>query len=237
MRPTVLAALALLLARPAVAGEDALYATFQTSKGAIVVKLLPQEAPNTVTNFVQLAEGSKEWQDPRSGQKIQHRLFDGTLFHRTSPRFVIEGGDPLSRNAPMGKTMTPDGDLFGSGGPGYNLADELRPGEQPFDRPCLLAMAKHSGETNGSQFVITDGVDGQVKQLQPRDCDSESGVCGYTRFGEGVCGCELVRKIARAGDSNTRLEKVVISRRTPVCVVAQMRKEKKQRPQVLALKR
>lgn len=237
MEKTVLAALTLLLARTAVAGEDAVYATFQTTRGSIVVKLLPHEAPNTVTNFIQLAEGMKPWRDPRSGQTLQRPIFDGTLFHRASPRFIIEGGDPLSRNAPLGKNMTPDGDLFGDGGPGYTLTDELNPDGRPFDQPCVLAMAKHAGETNGSQFVITDGSEGQVKQLQPKACASGSGVCGYTRFGEGICGCELVRKIARAGDSNTRLEKVVISRKAPACVVAQMKKGKKQNLEVLALQK
>ena len=117
------------------------------------------------------------------------------------------------------------------------MGDEFHPEERPFDRPCLLAMARHGGANSGSQFVITDGVDGQVKQLQPRDCDLGPGVCGYTRFGEGLCGCELVRRIARAGDSNTRLERVVISRVTPACVLAQMKKEKRARSQVLALRR
>ncbi len=78
-------------------------------------------------------------------------------------------------------------------------------------------MANHGPDTNGSQFFITEGFGAQVPQLNPRRCDSKSGLCGYTRFGDGVCGCDLVGKIARAGNSKTRLVKVVISKQPPTC--------------------
>ncbi len=232
MRPTLLVAFVLLVVRPVRAEDAALYATFQTSKGSIVMKLLPQDAPKTVRNFVELAEGKKGWTDPRDGKTLRKPLFDRTLFHRASPGFLIEGGDPLTQNSPLGKV----GDSFGTGGPGYSLEDEIPSAGRLFDQACALAMAKNDGETNGSQFIITDGNEGQVKQLEPHPCDSRPGLCGYTRFGEGVCGCELVRKIAHAGSSNTRLEKVVISAKPPACLQAQV-KAKKRGLQTLALQR
>ncbi len=232
MRPTVLAVFALFAVRPALAGDGALYATFQTSKGSIVMKLLPEDAPKTVRNFVELAQGKKAWTDPRDGKELHKPLFDGTLFHRASPGFLIEGGDPLTRNSRLGEV----GDAFGSGDPGYSLEDEIPRAGRLFDQACALAMAKYDGETSGSQFIITDGNEGQVKQLEPHACDSKPGLCGFTRFGEGVCGCELVRKIARAGSSNTRLKKVVISANPPACVLAQA-KAKKAGTQALALQR
>ncbi len=222
MKPTVIVVFALLAVRPVRADEGALYATFQTSKGSIVMKLLPEDAPKTVKNFVQLAQGQKTWTDPRDGKTLHRPLFDGTLFHRASPGFLIEGGDPFTRNSPLGQVS----DAHGAGGPGYSLEDEIPRAGRLFDQACALAMAKSDGETNGSQFIITDGNEGQVKQLEPRPCDSKPGLCGFTRFGEGVCGCELVRKIARAGSSNTRLKKVVISTKAPACVQAQARAEK-----------
>jgi peptidylprolyl isomerase/peptidyl-prolyl cis-trans isomerase A (cyclophilin A) len=211
-----LAVASLLAAPPAHAAED-LYATFVTSAGKIGVKLLPGEAPKAVKNFAELAEGKKEWTDPATGAKVRKPLYDGTLFHRVIPGFMIQGGDPLTQGAAFGATAAA-GRPFGTGGPGYKFDDELpRPPAKTFEKPCALAMANSGPDTNGSQFFITEGFGAQVPQLEPRACSSRSGTCGYTRFGEGVCGCDLVGKIARAGNSKTRLEKVVLSKTAPTC--------------------
>jgi peptidyl-prolyl cis-trans isomerase A (cyclophilin A) len=177
-----------------------LYATFVTTQGRIGVRLFPESKPNAVRNFVQLAEGKREWTDPRTGRKVKRPLYDGTVFHRVIPGFMIQGGDPLGN---------------GTGGPGYELPDELDLGESFFEKPCQLAYANHGPNTNGSQFFITEV---PTLHLQPVRCDrSPSGVCGYVRFGEGVCGCDLVAKIARLGNNQTKLEKVLISKTKPTC--------------------
>jgi peptidyl-prolyl cis-trans isomerase A (cyclophilin A) len=118
-----------------------LTATLHTSAGDIVLLLFPDHAPVTVQNFVGLAEGSKEWTDPRTKQKSTAPLYDGTIFHRVIDGFMIQGGDPLGK---------------GFGGPGYQFKDEFHP-ELKFDRPYLLAMANAGPGTNGSQFFITVG--------------------------------------------------------------------------------
>ncbi|NYI05386.1 peptidylprolyl isomerase [Allostreptomyces psammosilenae] len=118
-----------------------LIATIKTNKGDIAVRLLPNHAPKTVKNFVELAEGTREWLDPRTGAKTTARLYDGTVFHRVIEGFMIQGGDPLGN---------------GTGGPGYKFADEFHPDLQ-FSKPYLLAMANAGPGTNGSQFFITVG--------------------------------------------------------------------------------
>jgi peptidyl-prolyl cis-trans isomerase A (cyclophilin A) len=163
------------------AGET--YATFKTSLGDIVVKLFPEKAPKTVENFLGLAEGTKEWKDPRSGQMVKKPLYDGTVFHRVIPQFMIQGGDPLGN---------------GTGGPGYKFADEIGP-DNKFTKPGLLAMANAGPNTNGSQFFITEVATPWLDR-------------GHTIFGEVVKGFELVPKIVAAGNSKVKLEKVVISR-------------------------
>jgi peptidyl-prolyl cis-trans isomerase A (cyclophilin A) len=110
-----------------------------TSEGEITIELFANQAPKTVANFVELATGAKEWVDPNVGEKVKKNLYDGTIFHRVIPGFMIQGGDPLGS---------------GMGGPGYNFADEFH-GELNFDRPYLLAMANAGPNTNGSQFFIT----------------------------------------------------------------------------------
>jgi peptidyl-prolyl cis-trans isomerase A (cyclophilin A) len=116
-----------------------LTATLRTTEGPIVIRLLPDHAPKTVRNFVELAQGAREWKDPRTGQSATGRFYDGTIFHRVITNFMIQGGDPLGT---------------GTGGPGYKFADEFHP-DLAFDRPFLLAMANAGPGTNGSQFFIT----------------------------------------------------------------------------------
>jgi peptidyl-prolyl cis-trans isomerase A (cyclophilin A) len=110
-----------------------------TSLGDIRLILFKDQAPKTVRNFLELAEGNKEWTDPRTKSKTTAKLYDGTIFHRVIAGFMIQGGDPLGK---------------GVGGPGYNFADEFN-SELTFDRPYLLAMANAGPNTNGSQFFIT----------------------------------------------------------------------------------
>ncbi len=118
---------------------EELFATLKTNRGDIVIKLFPNHAPKTVANFVELAEGSRKWTDPRTGQASTEPLYNGTVFHRVISGFMIQGGDPLGT---------------GTGGPGYSFADEFHP-ELSFDRPYLLAMANAGPGTNGSQFFVT----------------------------------------------------------------------------------
>ena len=117
------------------------YAKFTTTEGNFTIRLFDQEAPRTVENFVGLAEGTKQWSDPRTNQKVHKPYFDGTIFHRVIDGFMIQGGDPTGT---------------GRGGPGYQFDDEFHP-ELQFDKPYLLAMANAGPGTNGSQFFITAG--------------------------------------------------------------------------------
>ena len=118
-------------------------ATLHTNHGDIVVELYPNHAPATVANFTELATGKREWQNPTTGERTSDPLYDGVVFHRIIPGFMIQGGDPLGT---------------GTGGPGYNFDDEIHP-ELSFTEPYVLAMAnagKIAGRgTNGSQFFIT----------------------------------------------------------------------------------
>jgi len=116
-----------------------LLATLTTNHGPIRVELFPNHAPKTVQNFVGLADGSKEWMDPRNGKKGDGPLYSGTVFHRVITGFMIQGGDPMGT---------------GTGGPGYKFGDEIHP-ELTFSKPYLLAMANAGPGTNGSQFFIT----------------------------------------------------------------------------------
>ena len=116
------------------------YATFNTSEGTIVCRLFEKEAPKTVANFVELAEGKREWSHPVSKKKSKDKLFDGTIFHRVIPNFMVQGGDPA-------------GTEFGR--PGYQFEDETKGSPHKFDKPGKLAMANAGPNTNGSQFFIT----------------------------------------------------------------------------------
>ena len=112
-----------------------------TSMGRITCRFFQKEAPQTVANFIALAQGSRDWTDPSSKKVMHHKpLYDGTTFHRVIPEFMIQGGDPAGT---------------GEGGPGYEFADELNP-DLGFDVPGRLAMANSGPNTNGSQFFITE---------------------------------------------------------------------------------
>ena len=116
------------------------YAIFDTTEGKIVCRLFEKEAPKTVANFVDLAEGKREWTHPVSKKKSKDKLYDGTIFHRVIPSFMIQGGDPAGT---------------GFGGPGYQFEDETKGSPHKFDKPGKLAMANAGPNTNGSQFFIT----------------------------------------------------------------------------------
>jgi peptidyl-prolyl cis-trans isomerase A (cyclophilin A) len=124
---------------------ERIFATLHTNVGPIRVELFPNHAPKTVNNFVQLAEGTRDYTDPRTGQPGSGPYYDGTAFHRVISGFMIQGGDPTGT---------------GTGGPGYTFNDEIHPDLQ-FNRPYLLAMANagtRGGQgTNGSQFFISVG--------------------------------------------------------------------------------
>lgn len=148
------------------------YAVFETTLGKIVCRLFEKEAPQTVANFIGLTEGTKEWTDPKTGEKTKKPLYDGLIFHRVIPDFMIQGGDPR-------------GD--GTGGPGYQFGDEFSPNLK-HDRPGRLSMANAGPGTNGSQFFITEKA---TPWLDGR----------HTIFGEVVEGQEVVSKIARVARS------------------------------------
>src|SRR5215831_10606137 len=151
------------------AGESIpmLYAHFTTTEGNFTIQLFEEQAPKTVANFTGLAEGTKEWTDPRTQKKMKAPLYNGTIFHRVIDGFMIQGGDPLGQ---------------GTGGPGYRFDDEFHPKLQ-FDRPYLLAMANAGPNTNGSQFFITTV---PTPHLNRR----------HTIFGEVIQGQDVVDQIS-----------------------------------------
>jgi len=167
-----------------------LYATLKTSMGDIVVQLFEDKAPKTVANFVGLASGTKEWNDPKTGEKVKKPLYNGTIFHRVIPGFMIQGGDPLGN---------------GTGGPGYRFEDEFHP-DLRHTKGGILSMANAGPNTNGSQFFIT---------LAPTlHLDNKHSV-----FGELIKGQEVLLAIGNAPrDARDRpikdvvLKEVVISR-------------------------
>jgi peptidyl-prolyl cis-trans isomerase A (cyclophilin A) len=152
--------------------QPGVYARFDTTEGAFTVKLFASEAPNTVANFVGLAEGTKEFTDPRTGAKVKRPYFDGIVFHRVIEGFMIQGGDPLGT---------------GTGGPGYSFADEFHPSLK-HRGAGVLSMANRGPNTNGSQFFIT---------LAPTPhLDNRHAV-----FGEVVEGLDVVKKIGKVPTS------------------------------------
>jgi len=145
------------------------YAVFNTTEGKIVVRLFETEAPITVKNFVELAEGGREWVHPITREKSSNKLYDGTIFHRVIPNFMIQGGDPAGT---------------GMGGPGYRFQDETKGSPYSFDKAGKLAMANAGPGTNGSQFFIT---------VAPTPWLTGN----HTIFGEVVEGQEIADKISK----------------------------------------
>jgi peptidyl-prolyl cis-trans isomerase A (cyclophilin A) len=142
------------------------YAVFETAKGRMVARLDPARAPKTVAHFRALADGTKPWRDPKTGQVVVRPLYDGTVFHRVVPGLFIQGGDPSGS---------------GAGDPAVPVADEF--GDSRFDRAGLLAMASWGPGTSQTQFFITLG--------PAPDLDGK-----YTIFGELVEGLDVARAIA-----------------------------------------
>ncbi len=149
-----------------------LYAHFTTSDGKFTVKLFDAEAPKTVANFVGLADGSKDWTDPRTGQTGKKPYYNGTVFHRVIDGFMIQGGDPLGQ---------------GTGGPGYKFADEFHP-KLRHTGAGILSMANSGPNTNGGQFFITLAA---TPWLDDR----------HSVFGEVVEGMDVVKKIGGTATS------------------------------------
>ena len=114
-------------------------AVFDTSMGRMTCKLFSQQAPLAVNNFIGLSQGTLAWTDPATRKKVRRPLYNGTIFHRVIPDFMIQGGDPMGT---------------GMGDPGYYFADEFSP-DITFEQPGMLAMANSGPNTNGSQFFIT----------------------------------------------------------------------------------
>ena len=144
----------------------AVYADFVTTEGNFTIRLFDKETPNTVANFVGLAEGTKEWTDPRTNQKSQQPYYDGLIFHRVIDGFMIQGGDPLGE---------------GYGGPGYQFGDEFHPSLR-HTKAGLLSMANAGPGTNGSQFFVTLG---PTPHLDNK----------HTIFGEVTEGMDVVKQI------------------------------------------
>lgn len=140
-------------------------AIFHTSEGDFTVDLFTDKSPRTVENFIGLATGTKPWKNAKTGQMENTPLYSGTIFHRTIPGFMIQGGDPAGN---------------GTGGPGYNFADEFT--DLKFDKPGLLAMANRGPATNGSQFFVTVGTPSHLNNK-------------HTIFGQVVSGMDVVNKI------------------------------------------
>lgn len=165
------------------AREPGTYAVFDTNLGKITCKLFEKDAPNTVKNFIELAEGDREWKDRISGKKGPGPLYSGTIFHRVIPNFMIQGGDPSGT---------------GMGGPGYQFADETKGSPHKFDKAGKLAMANAGPNTNGSQFFIT---------VAPTTWLTGN----HTIFGEVVEGQDVVNKITQVQrDRNDKPAKDIV---------------------------
>jgi peptidyl-prolyl cis-trans isomerase A (cyclophilin A) len=144
------------------------YAHFETTLGNFTVELFDTKAPKTVANFVGLAEGSKEWKHPKTGERHKKPFYDGIIFHRVISGFVLQGGDPLGQ---------------GYGGPGYQFEDEFH-ADLRHDKAGVLSMANAGPNTNGSQFFVTLG---PTPHLDRR----------HSVFGKVVAGLDVVEQIGR----------------------------------------
>lgn len=164
--------------------EKVTYAIIETNKGTIKAKLFSDTAPKTVENFIGLAKGTKEWTNPKTDKKMKKPLYDGLIFHRVIPNFMIQGGDPLGN---------------GTGGPGFTFEDEFSDNAPKMDKPGILAMANAGPNTNGSQFFITVAATPWLNGH-------------HTVFGEVVEGMDVVNAIAKVktGSQDLPVEPVVI---------------------------
>ncbi|HSC77929.1 MAG TPA: peptidylprolyl isomerase [Candidatus Acidoferrales bacterium] len=170
--------------------EAGVYAILETSMGRMVCRLFADKAPRTVENFIELAEGRKEWTDPNTNEYVKRPFYNGLAFHRVIPDFMIQGGCPLGN---------------GTGGPGYEFEDEFHK-DLKHDSPGVLSMANAGPDTNGSQFFVTVAA---TPWLDNR----------HSVFGKIVEGLEVAVKISQvARDRNDKprtpvvLEKVTIER-------------------------
>jgi peptidyl-prolyl cis-trans isomerase A (cyclophilin A) len=162
-----------------------LYAQFDTTEGRFTVRLFEEEAPRTVANFVGLAQGTKEWKHPTTGETRRTPFYDGVIFHRVIDGFMIQGGDPLGQ---------------GTGGPGYTFEDEFHP-SLGHRQAGMLSMANAGANTNGSQFFITLAA---TPHLDNR----------HSVFGEVVEGLDIVQRIGRVptGRGDRPLQAVVLNK-------------------------
>lgn len=163
-----------------------MFALFETSHGNFKVKLFQDRVPNTVANFTGLADGSKEFTDPKTGEKTKRPFYDGLIFHRVIKDFMIQGGCPTGT---------------GTGGPGYRFADEINPASNKHDKPGMLSMANAGPNTNGSQFFITTVPTPWLDK-------------GHTVFGEVVEGLDIVLQIGntRTAPGDRPLEPITIKK-------------------------
>jgi peptidyl-prolyl cis-trans isomerase A (cyclophilin A) len=163
-----------------------MHAVFETNKGNFKVKLFNDRVPKTVENFVGLAEGTKEFVDPKTGSKVKRPFYDGLIFHRVIKDFMIQGGCPTGT---------------GTGGPGYRFEDEIIPGQNKHEKPGMLSMANAGPNTNGSQFFITTVPTPWLDK-------------GHTVFGEVVEGYDVVDQMGkvRTAPGDKPLEPIVINK-------------------------
>src|SRR5262245_7169410 len=157
------------------AAKKEIFAVINTSMGTIRVRLFHKEARRTVVNFIALAEGKKEWRDPKTLKPRKEPFYDGLIFHRVIKGFMIQTG-------------CPKGD--GTGDPGYKFADEFHPSLK-HDRPGLVSMANSGPNTNGSQFFITVAPQPHLDRK-------------HSIFGEVVEGMEVVKKISEVPTSGDK---------------------------------
>src|SRR6185312_12429958 len=164
------------------------YAHFNTSLGDFTARLFEQEAPKTVANFIELAEGKKEFTDPKTRSKAQRPFYDGLTFHRVIPEFMIQGGCPLGN---------------GTGGPGYRFADEFHP-DLKHSQPGMLSMANSGPGTNGSQFFVTVAPTSWLDRK-------------HSIFGQVVSGYDVVEKISNTPrDSSDRPKTPVVMQKVTI---------------------
>lgn len=185
---TMIVALVTALTACAQDSNTKLLAHFETSMGNFTAELNEKEAPGTVANFAGLADGTKEWTDPKTGSKEKKPYYDGLTFHRIIDDFMIQGGDPLGN---------------GTGGPGFSIKDEYN--QLKHDKAGTLAMARTSApDSAGSQFYITVAPTTRLDGQKPP----------YVVFGQIVEGLDVVLKIGKVGtDIDDRpLEPVIIKK-------------------------